>query len=139
MPAIADPPSGKIVTANHKITPPGYKSFVSVDLFPPYRADRIEEMLAQTPKHSMKSFARMQGDINSRLARELLPVALAAKPSTDDGTDAQRLLKGWKGDASMDSPAPLVFSSWYRELTRRVYADELGDMFTESWGMRSPS
>jgi len=67
MPAIADPPSGKIVTANNKITPPGYKPFMSVDWFPPYRADRIEEMLAQAPKHSMKSFARMQGDVDSRL------------------------------------------------------------------------
>ena len=137
MPAIADPPSGKIVTANNKITPPGYKPFMSVDWFPPYRADRIEEMLAQAPKHSLKSFARMQGDVDSRLARELLPVALAAKPATDDGKQAQAMLRGWKGDASIDSAAPLVFSAWYRELTRLVYADELGDMFTESWDLRS--
>ena len=83
--------------ANHKITPPGYKPFMSVDWFPPYRADRIEELLAQTPKHSMKSFARMQADINSRLARELLPVALAAKPATDDGADAQEVPEGLEG------------------------------------------
>jgi len=137
MPAIADPPSGKIVTANNKITPPGYKPFMSVDWFPPYRADRIEEMLAQAPKHSMKSFARMQGDIVSRLARELLPVALAAKPATEEGRYAQSLLKNWNGEARVDSAAPLAFSAWYRELTRLVYADELGDMFIESWDMRA--
>jgi penicillin amidase len=137
MPAIADPPGGKIVTANNKITPPGYKPFMSVDWFPPYRADRIEEMLAQAPKHSMKSFARMQGDVVSRLARELLPVALAAKPATEEGRQALALLKPWNGEARMDSPAPLVFSAWYRELTRLVYADDLGDMFNESWDMRA--
>jgi len=137
MPAIADPPGGKIVTANNKVTPPGYKPFMSVDWFPPYRADRIEEMLAQAPKHSMKSFARMQGDIVSRLARELLPVALAAKPATEEGRQALALLKPWNGEARMDSPAPLVFSAWYRELTRLVYADELDDMFNESWDMRA--
>ena len=41
LPALLDPPAGRIVTANHKITPPGYKPFMSVDWFPPYRADRI--------------------------------------------------------------------------------------------------
>ena len=137
MPAIADPASGHIVTANQKITPPGYKPFISVDWFPPYRADRIEEMLAAQPKHSVASFARMQADTSSRLARELLPVALAAKPATAEGRRAQQVLKGWKGDATADSAAPLVFAAWYRELTRAVYADELGELFDESWDLRA--
>jgi penicillin amidase len=137
MPAIADPASGSIVTANNKITPQGYKPFVSVDWFPPYRADRIDELLAQSPKHSMATFARMQGDTVSRLARELLPVARAAKPGTPAGQEAQALLQGWEGDMRADSPAPLVFSAWYRELTRLVYADELGEMFQESWDLRA--
>ena len=137
MPAIADPASGKIVTANHKITPPGYKPFMSVDWFPPYRADRIDELLAKTPKHSMASFARIQGDTVSRLARELLALALAAKPKTNEGRDAQAMLKGWDAQMRVDSPAPLVFSAWYRELTRLVYSDDLGEMFADSWDMRS--
>jgi penicillin amidase len=137
MPAIADPASGKIVTANHKVTPAGYKPFMSVDWFPPYRADRIDELLAKTPKHSIASFASIQGDTVSRLARELLPVALAAKPKTAEGRDAQAMLKGWNMDMRVDSAAPLVFSAWYRELTRLVYADDLGDMFAESWDMRA--
>jgi penicillin amidase len=134
---VADPASGTIVTANNKITPPGYKPFVSVDWFPPYRADRIEELLAQSPKHSLASFARMQADTDSRLARELLPVARAAKPDTRAGVEAQALLQGWTGDMRVDSAAPLVFSAWYRELTRLVYADELGEMFQDSWDLRA--
>jgi penicillin G amidase len=137
MPAVADPASGRIVTANNKITPPGYKPFVSVDWFPPYRSDRIEELLAARPKHSMASFARMQADTVSRLARELLPVAAAARPATEEGRKAQALLAGWKGDMRTDSAAPLVFSAWYRELTRLVYADDLGEMFAESWDLRA--
>jgi penicillin amidase len=137
MPQVADPPAGSIVTANNKITPPGYKPFVSVDWFPPYRADRIEEMLAAAPKHSLDSFARMQGDTLSRLARELLPFATSAQPSTDAGRKAQALLAGWNGEMKADAAAPLVFTSWYRELTRLVYADELGDLFAESWDLRA--
>jgi penicillin amidase len=37
---------------------------------------------------------------------------------------------------AVDSQAALVFSAWYRELTRLVYADELGDLFQDSWEQR---
>jgi penicillin amidase len=137
LPTVQDPKSGRIVTANHKVTPPGYKPFISVDWFPPYRADRIEELLAQRPKHSLESFAKMQADDLSRLARELLPIALAAKPANDSGRRAQALLQGWKGNMAMDSAAALAFAAWYRELTRLVYADELDDLFKEGWDMRA--
>jgi len=85
----------------------------------------------------MASFARIQGDTVSRLARELLALALAAKPKTNEGRDAQAMLKGWDAQMRVDSPAPLVFSAWYRELTRLVYSDDLGEMFADSWDMRS--
>jgi penicillin amidase len=136
LPLVLDPPSGRLLTANHKITPPGYKPFLSVDWFPPYRADRIEELLVARPKHSAASFAAMQGDNLSRLARDVLPVALAAKPGTEEGRAAQRMLAGWKGEMVRESAAPLVFAAWYRELTRLVYADEIGDIFREAWEIR---
>lgn len=137
LPASVDPKAGYIVTANHKITAPGYKPFLSTDWFPPYRAERIEEMLAARPKHSLDSFAKMQADSVSRLARELLPVARAARPATEDGRGVQALLQGWKADMTRDSAAPLAFSGWYRELTRLVYGDELGGIFRESWDQRA--
>jgi penicillin amidase len=138
LPAIHDPAGGAIVTANNRITPPGYKPFLTTDWIPPYRADRIEELLAQSPQHSMQGFVRMQADTRSRLVRELLPVALAAKPEKPEGQAAQAMLNGWNGEMQVDSAAGLVFSAWYRELTRLVYADELGDMFRESWELRVP-
>jgi len=137
LPATPDPKSGYIVTANHKITPPGYRPFLSVDWFPPYRAERIEEMLAARPKHSLATFAKMQADTVSRLARELLPVAASAKPGTEGGRRAHAWLAGWQGDMAVDSVPALVFATWYRELTRLVYEDELGDLFRESWEQRA--
>ena len=138
MPAIHDPESGRIVTANNRITPPGYKPFLTTDWMPPFRAERIDELLAAQPKHSMESFIRMQADVRSRLAREMLPVALAAKPQKAEGQAAQARLRDWNGDFSMDSAAALVFAAWYRELTRLVYADELGEMFRDAWDLRVP-
>ena len=136
LPASVDPKAGRIVTANHKIVAPGYKPFLTVDWFSPFRADRIEEMLGERRKHSMDSFRRMQADVSSRIARELLPSALEARPRTEEGRQAQAALAGWKGEMAVDSKAALVFSAWYRELTRLVYGDELGELFRESWEQR---
>ncbi len=137
MPRVMDPASGRLVTANNKITPPGYKPFLSVDWFPPFRADRIEELLAERPRHSLDSFAAMQADAQSRLARDMLPFALAARPATEAGRRERALLEGWNGDMRAGSAAPLAFAGWYRELTRLVYADELGALFPESWDLRA--
>jgi penicillin amidase len=137
MPQVVDPPGGEIVTANDRITPPGYKPFLTFDWFPPYRSDRIRERLAMKPKHSVASFASIQADTVSRLARELLPAALAAHPATDAGRNAQEQLRGWDGDMRADERAPLAFAAWYRELTRLVYSDELGPLFHDSWDMRA--
>jgi penicillin amidase len=95
-------------------------------------------MLAATPKHSLDTFTKMQADVQSPVAKELLGVALAAKPATDAGREAQAMLKGWNGAMTADSAAPLAFAAWYRELTRLVYADELGDLFNEFWEQRLP-
>jgi penicillin amidase len=138
LPQYVDPPTHHIVTANNKITPPGYGPFISVDWFPPYRADRIEEMLAAQPKHTIESFEKMQADVQSQLARQMLPFARAAKPETREGQDLQAMLATWNGEMKRDSQAPLAFSAWYRELTRLVYADELGPMFAGSWDQRPP-
>ena len=137
LPQVMDPPEGRIVTANQKITPQGYKPFISVDWYPPYRADRIEELLKAQPKHSLASFAAIQGDDLSYLARELLPVARAAKPTTEAGRRLQARLAGWDGVATMRSAPALAFAAWYRELTRLVYADELGDLFPAVWDLRA--
>ena len=137
MPQWVDPASGEIVTANDKITPPGYQPFLSVDWFPPYRSDRIRELLAARPRHTMQSFAAMQADSLSRLARELLPAARGAHPSTEAGRRAQELLRSWGGEMNAAERAPLAFAAWYRELTRLVYSDELGNLFEESWDLRA--
>jgi penicillin amidase len=138
LPQYRDPPTHHIVTANNKITPPGYAPFISFDWFPPYRSDRIEEMLAAQPKHSIETFERMQADVKSQLARVMLPFAREAKPQTREGREAQAMLTGWNGEMTRDAQAPLVFSAWYRELTRLVYADELGPLFATSWEQRLP-
>ena len=137
LPQSYNPASGAIVTANDKIAPPGYKYWITSEWQPPYRAHRIEELLAAVPKHTAQSFARMQADILSLPLRGLLPRLVATTPRTREAAQALALLARWDGSMAADRPEPLIAVAWWRALTRALYADELGDAFLPNWEPRA--
>jgi penicillin amidase len=137
LPRIFNPQSGVILTANHRITPPGYPHLISSSWEPPYRADRIQSLLDATPRHSVPSFARIQADVTSLAMRELLPRLLAARPRSEQARKAIEQLRGWDGAVSPERAEPLIAWAWWRELTRAIYADELGEAFRQNWLARA--
>ncbi|MEK6242888.1 MAG: penicillin acylase family protein [Pseudomonadota bacterium] len=137
LPRSFNPESGAIVTANHRITPPGYAHFISSEWQPPYRANRIQQLLDATPKHTAQSFARIQADVVSLAMREMLPKLLAARPRSEDARKALALLAKWDGAMAPERAEPLIAWAWWRELTRAIYADELGDAFRANWLARA--
>ncbi len=132
LPRSFNPASGALVTANQRITPPGYPHFISSEWQPPYRADRIQQLLDATPKHDVPSFARIQADVTSLAMRELLPKLLTARPRSEEARKALELLRKWDGAMAPERPEPLIAWAWWRELTRAIYADELGDAFQQN-------
>jgi len=137
LPRSVNPGSGAIVTANHRITPPGYPHFISSDWEPPYRADRIQQLLDATPKHTTSSFARIQADVVSLAMRASLPNLLATRPRSEAARKALALLAKWDGEMAAGRAEPLIAWAWWRELTRAIYADELGDAFLQNWLARA--
>lgn len=138
LPRSYNPADGILVTANHKITPPGYRHFLGAEWQPPYRADRIQSLLEATPKHDVRSFARVQADVLSLAMRDLLPALLATRPRSDEAKRALALLGKWDGAMEADRPEPLIAWGWWRELARGLYADELGAAFQSNWLARAP-
>jgi penicillin amidase len=137
LPRSFNPASGAVVTANHRITPPDYAHFISSDWQPPYRADRIQRLLDAAPRHSPQSFARIQADVVSLAMRDLLPRLLATRPRSEDARKALALLGKWDGAMAPERSEPLIAWAWWRELTRAIYADELGDAFRANWLSRA--
>ncbi len=137
LPQSYNPPSGRLWTANDKITTPGYKPFITSEWQPPYRSNRIGALIDATPKHNVASFARMHADVLSMAMREAMPSLLATVPRSDAARQAIALLRDWNGEMRKDIPQPLILAAWWRELTRRIYADELGDAFQANWAMRA--
>jgi penicillin amidase len=137
LPRAFNPPGGSLVSANHKIVPPGYPHHITVEWQPPYRAQRIEELLREHAAHDVSSFARMQLDAVSLAVRELLPLLLTAKPSSGEAREILQMLASWDGTMAARRPEPLIVTAWWRELTRALYADELGEAFRQHWGPRA--
>ena len=137
LPRSFNPASGAVVTANHRITPPGYPYFISSTWEPPYRADRIQQLLDATRKHDVPSFARIQADVTSLAMRELLPKLLATRPRSEEARKALELLRKWDGAMAPERAEPLIAWAWWRELARAIYADELGDAFRQNWLARA--
>jgi penicillin amidase len=137
LPLAFNPDGGVLYTANHKITPPGYPHFISADWQPPYRAERIRSLLEAIPKHAPSSFARIQGDVVSLAMREALPRLLATRPRSEEARGALARLAKWDGAMAEGRAEPLIAWAWWRELTRMLYADELGDAFHANWMPRA--
>ena len=136
MVSIVDPPSGHISTANNKTTPDDYPYVLTREWESNYRFDRIEQLLAASPTHSVESFKTIQTDPVDLHALELKRRLLAAGSFVGRAADAARLLESWDGAMLRDRPEPLIFSAWARALARRIFGDELGANFENYWGYR---
>lgn len=138
LPQVYNPASGFVVTANHKIVPEGYPHYITSEWYPPYRARRIEQLLTATGKHALASFAKMQGDTLSLQVQEILPLLLKTQGASDEARQTLRQLSNWHGEMAAERAEPLIVSAWLRELSRLIYADELGELFDGSWEHRAP-
>ncbi|MEJ0015368.1 MAG: penicillin acylase family protein [Acetobacteraceae bacterium] len=120
LPHIVAPPSGRLVNANDRIAPPDFPVFLGRDWFGDWRAARIRALLDRSDRHTAADFARMQVDVESRFAREILP-ALRAVPVTGEAARrAQGLLGVWDGGMTIDAPQPLIFNAWVHHFYGRV-------------------
>ena len=129
-----DPPRGWIATANQRIHPVDYPHYIGNEWAAPYRHQRIEQMLAATPKHSMDSLRAMHGDVVSLATRRLLPFLQKARSSHPLAAAAQQQLAGFDGTMAPERAAPLIFWAWTRHLGRGLFADEVGAALWERSG-----
>ncbi len=121
-----DPARGWIATANQRIHGPQYPHFITSDWMAPYRQQRIERLLAARPLHSLDSLAAIQADVLSTATQRLLPWLRRAHSIHPLAEPARSELEGFEGTMAAERAAPLIFWAWVRQLTRGVFADDLG-------------
>ncbi len=121
-----DGSKGWIATANQRIHGPDYPHFMTQDWAPPYRQERIEALLAQTPKHDVASFQAMHADQLSAATLLLLPYLQKTTSAHPLAAAALAALQGFDGRMAADSAAPLIYTAWVDEFTRGTIGEKLG-------------
>lgn len=140
LPRSYNPVRGMLLTANNKIVPDSYPHFITTEWAEPYRARRIEQLLNERAVHSVESFRQIQADTLSLMVTDILPHMLAAPPKriaqNSELPATHAMLAAWDGNMTVNRPEPLIFQAWYRELSRLILADELGEAFQPLWRFR---
>jgi penicillin amidase len=122
LPSLYNPPSGIIATANSKITPDGYSYMLSTQWFPPYRTERIYQLLQQNPqkKFSPADMLALQTDVTSEYDRffaERFVYAVDHSPHASARVrEAAEIMRGFDGRMLADSPAPTIEVNTRKEL-----------------------
>ncbi len=131
LPHVVDPPSGLLAHANNTMLDPTASDAerLHVDAAPPYRVERILQVLAATPKHDLASFQALFVDVFSARGQLLTPYLLAA---LGDGAtfpalaqQARSVLAAWDFEALASGPHAAIFFMTYRFALEEALADEL--------------
>ncbi len=110
LPQEFNPARGFVATANAMNLPPDYpiaQRRVGFEWSAPWRAKRIDAVLAGQPKHSLADSLALQRDYTSVFAQQIV----ARLPAGD--SPALNLLRSWDGVQQPDSAAAALFNIWY--------------------------
>jgi penicillin amidase len=124
LPHIENPPAHFIVTANDRVTDVPYNG----DWMPPWRRDRIAQLLAARDRLSVEDFKTIQRDRVSLYARSVRDLVLRAGDG-GDGHLAWALseLRAWDGAMNGTSRAAALCAAVQVTLPARVLKPLVGD------------
>ncbi len=115
LPAVLNPPSGQIITANNEIDR-RLPFVVTRDWVAPFRAQRIGELLGEHRNLDLRAMQDIQADITSAAADRLLKAI--------ELPDSVKELRTW--DRRVDSrPVAMLFEAFEEALWSRTFADEM--------------
>jgi penicillin amidase len=111
-----NPPEHFLVTANHKILPPGYLHEISYEWAAPYRHLRLLEYLRGKPRFDLDDFERMQYDQISIPARKLAQLLGRTGTPPPELVPYYKLMAGFDGNMDRSSAAAVLWGCWLPKL-----------------------
>ena len=130
MPQSLNPPEGFIATANNKIISDSYPYYLSNLWEPDWRISRITEVLRSQPQFSVQDMQRLQQDVFSPQARELVPIILKAyesqPPPSVDVQTALAYFRNWNYEMRSNDVATTLFQSFLVKMVQNTFEDEMG-------------
>jgi len=136
LPSAVNPSAGHFISANNKIVPDNYPYFLGRDWDLPNRAERIEALLAATPRQTPMASAAIEADTLSLMAARLVPLMTRGSQRSDDARVAIDRLRHWDFRMDRDKLEPLLFTAWLREFSRVVLFSRFGEAVADYWDLR---
>ncbi len=138
LPALYDPPSGIIVTANQRIVGTDYPYFLTHSWAQPYRAKRILNLLSEKPKMNADDFRRVLGDVYSiagvHFTKHVLKTLQPKLTPADEKLGAAlKSFESWDGLVNGESRVAPVVSQMRLAFRSRILTAALGDVLVRSF------
>ncbi|MBW3599551.1 MAG: penicillin acylase family protein [Planctomycetes bacterium] len=121
LPRKYDPPEGFLGTANEEVNPPG-ELLLCTQPLGDYRKRRIDNRLHELPQATIEDMCRLQYDLYSTQAEDLLEIFL---PHLPDGEVKERLER-WDRCYSADSLEASLYQRLYRNVLIETFGHERG-------------
>ena len=123
LPFVVNPPEGFVATANNRLHGEEYPHYVGSFWAPPYRIQRIREVLGESRSMTPEDMSKLQMDVMSEQAREWLPRMMPVVQARATETNPQLIsyLENWNYRMEGTSTAASIFERWVWELSRGVF------------------
>ncbi len=134
LPALVDPESGFLVTANNRIVGDDYPHHITSEWLDGFRAKRIEQLLRETDEHTILGFEEMQSDNLSLPGLEAARRLGRLAPRGQRERSAIERLRSWDGCLGPDTIAGTIYQAFLLRLAREVARAAIGDRdLCERW------
>lgn len=141
LPRFRNPQNGFLGNTNNKVIDRPFPDHLSHYWGDTFRFKRLEELLLARQDHTVDSFANIQLDNLSLVARVLIPEfarnlwktmeTVSLDESVQFRNTALKRLYNWDGMMDANRPEPLIYAAWARAVQRQLISDELGDLDSE--------
>jgi penicillin amidase len=134
LPALVDPESGFLVTANNRIVGDDYPHHITSEWLDGFRARRIEQLLGETERHDLESFEAMQTDNLSLPGLEAARRLGRLSPRGQRESSAIERLRSWDGRLDRETIAGTIYQAFLLRLGREFARAVIGDRdLCERW------
>jgi len=131
MPHVLNPRDGFVATANNKIIDDSYPYYISNHWESPWRSIRLHEMLQEQNKFSVEDIQRLQFDLVSTHAREVVPYIIHAFDSvTVTDNDVKTVLeyfRNWNFEMRKEDVSTTLFQATINAMVYNTFHDKMGD------------
>lgn len=129
MPRLRNPERGWIATANNRVRQ-NYPYYLSDLWEPPYRIQRIEQLIRKHDSIKRTDMQNIQLDVKNLLAEEVLPAILAELNAIHIPgkleEDVLSLLDNWNFEMDTKHIAPSVYEVMQYKMIKNIFQDEMG-------------